>query len=253
MFKPYYCLCPSLFNYFMIWHFVAFAHFQTHFLTLFECYQFFFDRKHKGTKHLTKFIQTQNSQGSSFYRILTPKIPLVLTPFCTKSCLKNQPSPPLCSPSRIKGEWRTRFQGQKWGLEDIGNTIILNHGELGLVVPACNPSTQEAEAGSSWVQNQPLLHSKTLSQVIIEVPGIIGVHISLVLQEIGMEFGAFPMRLNCFLLRNVLFICCQCIIGINVNLWSPSIQEGGSQWCLGAFSPSYLKKFSENQLANISF
>jgi hypothetical protein len=33
----------------------------------------------------------------------------------------------------------------------------------GMVVHACNPSNQEAEAGGSWVQGQPGLNSKTLS------------------------------------------------------------------------------------------
>jgi hypothetical protein len=35
---------------------------------------------------------------------------------------------------------------------------------LGVVVLACNPSTQEAEAGGSLVQVQLGLHRKTLSQ-----------------------------------------------------------------------------------------
>jgi hypothetical protein len=34
-----------------------------------------------------------------------------------------------------------------------------------VVVHACNPSTQEVEAGGSGVQSQPGPHSKTLSQV----------------------------------------------------------------------------------------
>jgi hypothetical protein len=33
-----------------------------------------------------------------------------------------------------------------------------------ITLPSCNPSTQEAEAGGSQVQGQPVLHSKTLSQ-----------------------------------------------------------------------------------------
>jgi hypothetical protein len=33
-----------------------------------------------------------------------------------------------------------------------------------MVAHTCNPSTQEAEAGESQVQDQPRLHSKTLSQ-----------------------------------------------------------------------------------------
>jgi hypothetical protein len=34
-----------------------------------------------------------------------------------------------------------------------------------VVIHACNPSTQEAKAGGSWVPSQPRLHSETLSQL----------------------------------------------------------------------------------------
>jgi hypothetical protein len=33
-----------------------------------------------------------------------------------------------------------------------------------MVMQTCNPSTQEAETGGSWVQGQPGLYNETLSQ-----------------------------------------------------------------------------------------
>jgi hypothetical protein len=38
-----------------------------------------------------------------------------------------------------------------------------------MVVHACNPSTQETEAGGLWVPGQPKLHSKTLSQLSLSI------------------------------------------------------------------------------------
>jgi hypothetical protein len=48
-------------------------------------------------------------------------------------------------------------------LEDVLQ-IELRKGEPGMVVYACNTSTQETESGGLRVWSQPVLHSKTMSQ-----------------------------------------------------------------------------------------
>jgi hypothetical protein len=48
--------------------------------------------------------------------------------------------------------------------DSVGYFIRKNYMKWGMIVYTCNPTTQEAEAGGSWVQGQLGLHSETTSQ-----------------------------------------------------------------------------------------
>jgi hypothetical protein len=59
-------------------------------------------------------------------------------------------------------DFKMWFQQQVVGLSHYNHKLLI---KLGVVAHAYNPNAREAEAGGSWVWDQPRLQRKTLSQI----------------------------------------------------------------------------------------
>jgi hypothetical protein len=72
--------------------------------------------------------------------------------------LLHAPSQLISIPTPQRG-YSYAFHSEHWGLPSYVTGL---HSFKGLVAHTCNLSTQEAEVGGSWVQDQPRLHGEPL-------------------------------------------------------------------------------------------